>query len=333
MSLRQISKHSLGQALWPLAGKPVSRLFLRRERGLILMFNYIGEPIVRGVSEDLFLTLPEFRATLDFVQRSLCPLDPETFLALLEQEKLPRGATLLTFDDCAGKMVDEGLPELLARGLKACFFANPGLMDAGRTVPALELMDLCHSVSKGHYELHLPDLTSIEISDAASRATAYRRMWPKILRTPSRQQASLFDTIRREFGVHGCVSPEAQLTDWEGLHKVRASGMLVGNHTMFHSSVDADGIEQFTADIETAYRDLEKRFGPSRRMFCYPYGRDIDATPATTESLRRLETAYGFLTQGGVACARKTGLLNLRREEASYSAGAVKLTPLLATIR
>lgn len=333
MNLRRTSKWTLGETLWPLAGKPVSRLFLRRGRGLILMFNYMGNPIVQGVSEDLFLTLSEFRATLDFVQKSLCPLDPETFLALLEQEKLPPGATLLTFDDCAGKMVEEGLPELLGRGLKACFFANPGLMDAGRTVPALELMDLCRSAPKGQYEIHLPDLTVIDISDASSRAAAYRRMWPKILRTPSRQQVALFDAIRREFDVDEGVSRDARLTDWEGLHKLRAVGMLVGNHTMFHSSVDADGIEQFTADVDTAYRDLERRLGPSRRMFCYPYGRDIDATPATTESLRRLETSYGFLTQGGVACARKTGLLNLNREEASYSAGAVKLTPILATIR
>ena len=41
----------------------------------------------------------------------------------------------------------------------------------------------------------------------------------------------------------------------------------------------------------------------------------------------------GFVTQGGIACADKTGLLNLRREEAAYSAGAVKLAPLLATLR
>lgn len=333
MNLRRISKHTLGEALWPFAGRAVSRLFLRRQCGLILMFNYLGDPIIKGVSQDLFLTLDEFRATLDFVQRSLHPLDPEEFLALLEQEKLPPGATLLTFDDCAATMVDRGLPELTARGLKACFFANPGLMDAGRTVPALELMDLCRSAPEGHYELHLPDLTTIDISDNASRAAAYHRIWPKILRSPSRQQAALFDSIHKEFGVEDGVSKDARLAGWDGLQRLHEAGMLVGNHTMFHSTVDTDGIEQFSADIGNAYRSIEERFGPSRRTFCYPYGRAIDATPATTESLRRLETVYGFVTQGGVARAGKNGLLNLHREEASYSAGAVKLAPLLATIR
>jgi hypothetical protein len=46
-----------------------------------------------------------------------------------------------------------------------------------------------------------------------------------------------------------------------------------------------------------------------------------------------MRTAYGFVTQGGIASAFKTGPLNLRREQASYSASAVKLAPLLATLR
>ncbi len=230
-------------------------------------------------------------------------------------------------------MVDEALPELASRNLKACFFVNPGLVDADRTVPALELMDLCRSVPKGQYELHLPDLTPIHISDDSSRAAAYHRLWPKILRLPSRQVPALFDSIRTALGVPEGLGPDAQLASWESLQKLHDSGMLVGNHTMFHSTVDTDGIEQFTADIDSAYKELEAHFGVSRRTFCYPYGRTVDATPSTTESLRSLRTVYGFVTQGGVACASKTGLLNLHGEEAAYSAGAVKLAPLLATIR
>ncbi len=154
--LRRSSKRRLGEALWPLAGRLTSRLFIRRQRGLILAFHYLGRPIVEGVSEDLFLTHDEFTATLDFVRTNLCPLDPDTFLTLLRNGALPPRATLLTFDDCAEKTVIEALPELLSRNLKACFFANPGLVDAGRTVPALELMDLCRAAPAGAYQLLSP---------------------------------------------------------------------------------------------------------------------------------------------------------------------------------
>ena len=298
------------------------------------MFHYMGAPILKGISEDLFLSRPEFAAILDFVHRSLCPLDPETFLTLLEERRLPPGATLLTFDDCAARMIDEALPQLASRNMKACFFVNPGLMDAGRTVPALELMDLCRSVPAGQYELYLPELTAIGISNSASRAAAYQRLWPKILRSPSRQLPALFDSMRTVFGVGQGISPDARLASWDSLQRLHDEGMVIGNHTMFHSTVEADGIEQFTADIENAYQDLEAHFGPSRRRtFCYPYGRAIDATPATTASLQNLHTMSGFVTQGGVACAEKTGPLNLHGEEAAYSVGAVKLAPLLATLR
>lgn len=334
MNFRQVSKRTLGEALWPLAGKAVSRAFFRGERGLILMFHYMGAPILKGVSEDLFLSLPEFTATLDFVRRSLHPLDPEEFLTLLEQRNLPPGATLLAFDDCHANMVGQALPELASRSLRACFFANPGLVNDGHTVPALELMDLCRSAPEGHYELHLPELTAIDISDNVSRAAAYHRLWPKILRSPSRQIPSLFDSIRTVFDVSGPLTPDARLASWESLQTLHDSGMLLGNHTMYHSTVNTDGIDQFTADIDSAYRDLENRFGPARRRtFCYPYGRAVDATSATTVSLRNLRTVYGFVSQGGVASATKDGLLNLHGEEAAYSVGAIKLAPLLAAIR
>jgi peptidoglycan/xylan/chitin deacetylase (PgdA/CDA1 family) len=329
---RQASKRTLGEALWPFAGRLTSRLLIRRRRGLILTFHYLGEPILRGVAEDLFLSRSEFAATLDFVCASLCPLDPETFLTRLEKGTLPPGATLLTFDDCAAKTVTEALPELVSRNLKACFFANPGLVDAGRTVPGLELMDLCRAAPKGSYELRLPESASVRITDTASRAAAYRLLWPKVLACPSRQHVAMFESIRKAFGVLGS-SPDARLASWDGLEELHDAGMLVGNHTMFHSTVDADGLDQFTADVDHAYGALEARFGSSQRVFCYPYGRTVDATPATTASLRTLRTAYGFVTQGGIACSGKTGLLHLRREEAAYSAGAVKLAPLLATLR
>jgi len=331
-AFRQVSKRTLGEVLWPFAGRLTSQLLIRRRRGLILTFHYLGDPILGGVGDDLFLSRSEFAATLDFVCASLCPLDPEIFLTHLENGTLPPGATLLTFDDCAEKTVTEALPELVSRNLKACFFANPGLVDAGRTVPCLELMDLCRAARAGSYELRLPESVNVQITNAASRAAAYRLLWPKILASPSRQHAAMFESIRQAFGVRGS-SPDARLASWDRLQELHDAGMLVGNHTMFHSTVDADGLDQFTADVDDAYGALEARFGLSRRVFCYPYGRPIDATLATSARLRNLRTAYGFVTQGGIACADTTGLLNLRREEAAYSAGAVKLAPLLATLR
>ncbi len=336
-SLRKASKSTLGEMLWPFLGSAASRFLFRGKRGLILMFHYIGNPVLEGVGEDLFLKRAEFARILDFVRAKLRPLSPQDFLAGMRSGTLPPGATMLTFDDCAERTVVECLPELVSRDLKACFFANPGLIDAGRTVPALELMELCRNARPGRYELRLPErasieITNIEISGDESRALAYRLLWPKVLACPSRGHVGLFASIRETFGVRE-LSPDVRLASWPQLENLHSAGMLIGNHTMLHSTVQADGVDQFTADVAEAYRIFESRFGRSGRVFCYPHGRAVDATSASTASLSALGTDYGFVSQGGIACAGKTGLLNLRREEAAYSVGAVKLAPLLAAVR
>src|SRR6266567_629539 len=97
---RAAAKQALGTMLWPFPSRFVSRHWIGGDQGLILMFHYIGKPIVHGAATDLFLERAEFAKILDFVASSLCPLEPLEFLSRLKKGTLPRGAALLTFDDC-----------------------------------------------------------------------------------------------------------------------------------------------------------------------------------------------------------------------------------------
>jgi peptidoglycan/xylan/chitin deacetylase (PgdA/CDA1 family) len=338
---RAAAKHFLGTVLWPFPTRLVSRHLIGREQGLVLMFHYIGSPLLPGVGEDLFLAREEFVKVLDFVASRLCPLAPEDFLERLRAGTLPDGATLLTFDDCTAPTVEQALPELVARRLKACFFANPGLIDAGRSVPCLELMQLCAQASAGRHKARLGETVSfeiaLEISGPTSRAAAYRLIWPKVIACPSRRHAALFVSLAEDLGVspHVLENPPAEfrLASWEALERLYRAGMLVANHTPFHSTVAADGLAQFTSDVAASYDVVEARFPSPNRVFCYPYGRTLDATAETATLLKTLHTEYAFVTQGGIARAGRSGLLNLRREGAVYTAGSTKLAPLLAILR
>jgi hypothetical protein len=126
---------------------------------------------------------------------------------------------------------------------------------------------------------------------------------------------------------------ETRLASWEALARLVEAGMLVANHTPFHSTAHADGVEPFTEDVADGYAIFESRFPSPERIFCYPYGRAVDATRETARGLRRLGTGYAFVTQGGMARSGEDGLLDLRREGAVYSRGSTKLAPLLAFIR
>ena len=103
-------KSLLGTALWPFPTSIATRCLLGRHQGLVLTFHYIGNPVLRGVGEDLFIALPEFRRILDFVSARLTPLGPAEFFERMTAGTLPRRATLLTFDDCLHDTVAQALP-------------------------------------------------------------------------------------------------------------------------------------------------------------------------------------------------------------------------------
>ncbi len=332
-TIRARMKRLLGRMLWPLHAKLAAHYFVGQGRGLVLTFHYIGEPVLPGVGDDLFISQNEFRGVLEFISEELAPLAPPAFFELLRAGKLPRRATLITFDDCNRQTVLHALPELTRLDLSACFFVNPGLIAAGRPVPSIELMCLCAGARQGHYELSIaPDLR-IEIGNPASRVAAYRKLWPLLLNCPSTGQTALLRRIREELKVGKDLSRDQQLAGWDALCALDKAGMLVGNHTMFHSTIATDGRERFESEVAGAYTAIEEHCGRKPRIFCYPYGRPADSGDGAGGILRSLDTEYAFVTRGGFANPARTGYLELHREDASYSADATKLAPLLACLR
>jgi peptidoglycan/xylan/chitin deacetylase (PgdA/CDA1 family) len=323
----------LGAVLWPLLTSRVAARRIRGEQGLILTFHYVGTPILKGLSEDLFLPPHEFARILDFVTSELFPLEPIEFLERLQCGNLPAKATLLTFDDCTREAVTDVLPELEQRGLKACFFACPGLIEDRRTIPSLELMNLCVHAPRGRYSQGNSRGSMIEISDSDSRRNAFRELWPLVLQAKSEDHACLLASFRRSFCLDTIQTVHYPLATWHELAQLVRAGMLVGNHTMLHSTASADGISRFRLDVEKAYKALEEKLPRQRRVFSYPYGRPADALDETTRCLQDTDTEYAFVTQGGAARPKRSGLLRLHREDASYCLGAAKLAPLLALTR
>lgn len=329
-------KSILGTALWPFPTSLATHCLIGKHQGLVLTFHYIGTPVLPGVGDDLFMALPEFRRVLDFVRARLTPLGPAEFFERMTAGTLPKRATLLTFDDCLHDTVVHAQAEFAKRGLQGCFFACPGLIAADRTVPSVELMWMCANARPGLYRVRTAPggaPVELQIGPHESRVAAYRLLWPELLRCPSRAHNALLAGMREDFRLPGALPRSLRLANWSTLAGLGENGMLVGNHTMLHSTVSADGIAQFETDVALAYDLLERRLGRQTRVFCYPYGRKADQEHGTETVLRQLGTDFAFVTQGGIASPRRGGCLSLHREDASYSVHATKLAPLLAFLR
>lgn len=330
---RAILKATLGHVLWPSFTTQIASRYIRSRRGLILNFHFIGNSPLRGVLHSLFLSQEEFGRILDFVVSELSPLSPMEFAHRLSENTLPPRATLITFDDGIRDTVAIAGHELRKRNLTAFWFVCPGLIDAGRTIPSLDLLECCIEAQPGTYLMTYADRTiEFTISDQHSRVLAYQLVWPTLLRIPSWLQKGFLQFFRSRLGLSTTAFP-FPLASWDELRILSECGMYIGNHTLLHSTIVADGIEQFKCDVETAYNRLRSELPQPHRIFSYPYGRAIDASESARKCLMQCNTQYAFVTQGGIASNDDDDNLNLRREDASYSLGATKLAPLLALLR
>lgn len=339
---RPVLKSVLGHLLWPTVTRSLSRRTLGRDVGLIYTFHYIGEPVIPGVCQDLFLSREKFAGILDFICKKMTPLAPVDFLERLQAGTLPPRAVMLTFDDCTRDAYTQALPELAKRNLKACFFVCPGLIDQGRTIPCLELMDICAKAPEGTYSLRIPlcnegrqqeAAVDITIGNPPSRALSYRQLWPHLYRCTSAAQGEFLAAVRRQIGIADPVPPSYPLANWDELTEMHRRGMWIANHTMLHSTCYADTCDDFARDVARAFQVLDSRFPAQRRLFCYPYGSTLDVSSRTSDVLASMGTDIGLVTQGGAARPTRDGLLKLHREDATYSVGAAKLAPLLAMVR
>lgn len=341
LSARPVLKSLLGHVLWP-AARAVSGRTLGGNVGLIYTFHYVGSPVIPGICDDLFLSRETFAGVLDFIARKLTPLEPAEFLSRLESGTLPPRAAMLTFDDGTRDGYTRALPELERRGLKACFFVCPGLIDQRRTVPCLELMDLCVHAPFGERKVELEPRTKtgiepvsleIAIRDDASRREAYRKLWPSIYAAESSQHPALFASLRAQLKVPEGLPHTYPLASWEELAAMHARGMWIASHTMFHSTCHADSPSLFAEDAARSFDFIESRFPAPRRIFCYPYGSAKDVTAESGRILDRLGASAAFVTQGGTARPGRDTMLGLHREDAAYSVGGAKLSLLLALAR
>lgn len=106
----------------------------------VLLWHAIGD----SADQDLFrVTRAAFRRHLDLVVASgRVPLTAAEYGVMLTTGTTPDGAVLLTFDDGFADLVDEVLPALRARSLRATAFITSGFVGRSRMLSRAGLSEL-----------------------------------------------------------------------------------------------------------------------------------------------------------------------------------------------
>lgn len=195
-----------------------------------------------------------FSRHLDWLisHRSLVSLD-QVVAALYRQARLPRRATLITFDDGERSVLDSGLPLLVDRQLPAVAFVVAGLIGTDEPFWWNEVADLIASGGRS------PTLGTSDTADAVRTLkgiadSSRRRIIEELRMTSSRpaRRARQLDTFE--------------------LRALDSNGVRVENHSLAHPCLDRCDEPTVDQEIDKAHEILTDALGREPRAFAYPNG-------------------------------------------------------------
>lgn len=211
------------------------------DRLCVLAYHGIDDPVA-------------FAAQLDWLCEHRTIVEPDQVAAAVAgRVRLPRRATLLTFDDGARSVLDHGLPAVHARGLRGVVFVVPGVIETDQPFWWEEVTDLLS------YGGRSPRLTGCETSDAL------------------RMLKSVHDRLRREIisdlrtTAHRPARRVRQLSVGD-LDVLARGGLAVANHTLTHPCLDRCPDDVLAAEIIDGHDRLTAWFGRAPTAFAYPNG-------------------------------------------------------------
>jgi peptidoglycan/xylan/chitin deacetylase (PgdA/CDA1 family) len=214
-------------------------------------------------------TAAEFEARMRWVAKNFDVMPLADAVRALREDRLPRRALCITFDDGYADNHDLALPVLRRLGLPATFFIATGYLDGGCMFndlviesvrnppgPVLDLEDLgfgCASVA----------------SDEQRRQAVARILDQLKYMLPRRR-----DEVGREIAQRaGAVIPTHLMMTSEQVRALHAAGMELGAHTVTHPILSEISIDGARKEIIDGRARLEEITGAPVRVFAYPNGR------------------------------------------------------------
>jgi len=300
------------------------------------MYHYIRDfkrcsyPAIKG------LPVTEFREQLGYLSRNYTIISQETLLnAVINNERLPTKAAVLTFDDGYIDHFSNVLPILEEYKVKGLFFvpATPVLDKAVLPVNKIHFVMAVASHIKQLIKLleifinnHSPDPRVESISVYRSRFhhkaffddadTAYfKAMLQKGL--PEDIRNCIIDQLFQSFITKDEASFASELyMNIDQLKELQHSGMYIGCHGYKHYWLDQLTRQEQDAEISKSMDFLRQVGTPLNNwMISYPYG---SYNTDTLDLLKQYNCSIGFTTRVNIANLGSDNPLSLPRLDTNH---------------
>lgn len=238
--------------------------------------------------------------------RTKTVLPVREFTALHIQNKLPRNAIAITFDDGYACNALVAAPMLESFELPATFFI---VSDAIARPEEFWWDELEFIVRAREFDFEaarrLLASHSITVGDTAREGgvrSVYLALWRALRDLPAEPRRQYFHNLRNEIGLKSRVRPTHRPMTAAELRTLAAKPLFeIGGHTATHPSLPTLDAREQEQEIVLGARFLEELSGKPIRSFSYPFG---DWGPITREIVMRagfecaLTAAHRTVTSG-----------------------------------
>ncbi len=261
--------------------------------------------------QDGSLVSPQkFRDQLRLLKKSYRVVSPEQVHDwIVDGNKLPELAVLLTCDDGLRNVLTEMTPILREENLSCLFFVLG--MSAQEKSQTLWYEDLYHLLLAAPAGAHTFDELQIRIdlSDRPQR----RRAWCNLVKKLSQGDISETQYFIEAFRVRfvstelknaRCSNPEAQcrrfsLLNQEELRQLIQQGMSIGSHTVNHPVLSLQTADRAWREISESRSLLEKATGAPIWALAYPFGNSASVTSREMQMAEQAGFECAFMNIDG----------------------------------
>jgi peptidoglycan/xylan/chitin deacetylase (PgdA/CDA1 family) len=228
---------------------------------------------------------------------------------------LPPRAACITFDDGYADNQSIACPILLKYGLCATFFVSTGFLNGGRMWNDT-ITETVRLTRRGMLEFRGPRLGSLKAVDtqtAENKRSSLRALIRLIKYLPPGQRADAVAELFEAAGLGEQDLPTNLMMSSEQVRSLRAEGMQIGAHTVYHPILATLTDGDAEREIANSRESLEGLLGQRVPLFAYPNGRPgEDYLQRDVALVKRLGFSAAVTTAPGVASAN-TDRLQLPR--------------------
>jgi peptidoglycan/xylan/chitin deacetylase (PgdA/CDA1 family) len=213
-----------------------------------------------------------FRRQMEIIAREFSAVTLDEILAFLRGEaNLPRRAVAVTFDDGFADNEEVAVPILSHFGIRAAFYATAGWIGTSKVPWYCRLRYAFLTTRKTEWKD-----TSTEriwsLRDLAGRNAALLAAFDLCAPTVTDWQEIIVREIETALEVEVPALRESLMMNWDQLRRLRASGHIVGSHTLTHPNVAhiADD-EDLQRELAESKERLERELGSEVVHFSYPH--------------------------------------------------------------